>query len=201
MIQLKNNMTPKLILPAIVAAAVALLSGCATSGPVTRLNASRSSAAQIERDSQAALSSLYAQNPRSKELGAKAKAVLIFPSVTRAGFIVGGQGGNGALFRGDGSTGGYFQTVSASWGLQAGVQRFGYALFLMDDNAVRNLNRSGGWEIGSSPSLVIVDRGRASSMTTTSINRGTYAFFFDQRGLMAGTGLKGTKITRINPGQ
>jgi lipid-binding SYLF domain-containing protein len=192
-------MTTKLILLAMMAAAATLLPGCATSDPVTRLNATNSSAAQIERDSRAALSSLYAQNPRAKALGGKAKAVLVFPSITRAGFMFGGKGGNGALFRGGSSSGGYFQTVGASWGLQAGVQRFGYALFLMDDNAVRNLDRSGGWEIGSSPTLVIVDRGMATSMTTTSINRGTYAFFFNQRGLMAGLGLQGSKITRINP--
>ena len=103
------------------------------------------------------------------------------------------------MFRNDGSISGFFQTTSASWGLQAGVQTFGYALFLMDDGAVRNVNRSGGWEIGGSPSLVIVDRGMATSLTTTSINSGTYAFFFNQTGLMAGLGLQGSKITRINP--
>ena len=120
-------------------------------------------------------------------------------SVTRAGFIVGGQGGNGALFGNDGRIAGFFQTAGASWGLQAGIQNFGYALFLMDNDAVRNLNRSGGWEVGSSPSLVVVDRGMASSTTTTTFNSGTYAFFFNQRGLMAGLGLHGTKITRIHP--
>jgi lipid-binding SYLF domain-containing protein len=85
--------------------------------------------------------------------------------------------------------------------LQAGVQKFSYALFLMDDAAVRNINRTGGWELGSSPSLVVVDRGMAASLSTTTINSGTYAFFFDQRGLMAGLGLQGTKITRIHPGR
>jgi lipid-binding SYLF domain-containing protein len=103
------------------------------------------------------------------------------------------------MFRNDGSVAGHFQTTSASWGLQAGIQNFGYALFLMDDAAIRNINRSSGWEVGLSPSLVVVDRGRAGSLTTTSANRGTFAFFFDQRGLMGGLGLKGSKITRINP--
>jgi lipid-binding SYLF domain-containing protein len=71
----------------------------------------------------------------------------------------------------------------------------------MDDAAVRNINSAGGWEIGGSPSLVVVDRGMAANMSTTTINSGTYAFFFDQRGLMAGLGLQGTKITRIHPGR
>jgi lipid-binding SYLF domain-containing protein len=105
------------------------------------------------------------------------------------------------LFHRNGGVSGFYQTTSASWGLQAGIQKFGYALFLMDDAAIRNLNRSGGWEIGGSPSLVIVDRGMAASLSTTTINSGTYAFFFDQRGLMAGLGLQGSKITRINPGR
>ena len=70
---------------------------------------------------------------------------------------------------------------------------------MMDDEAFHNLNRSGGWDIRSSPSLVVVDRGIATSLTTTTINKGTYAFFFNQRGLMAGLGLQGSKIIRIYP--
>jgi len=192
-------MNSKLIRLAIVAATATLLPGCATNDPITRTNAANASASQISRDARAALSSLYAQNAAAKALGAKAKAVLVFPSITRAGLIVGGQAGNGALFRSDGSIGGFFQTTSVSYGLQAGVQNFGYALFLMDDAALRNVNRNGGWEIGGSPSLVVVDRGMATALTTTTINSGTYAFFFNQRGLMAGLGLQGSKITRINP--
>ncbi|RPJ33985.1 MAG: twin-arginine translocation pathway signal protein [Verrucomicrobiaceae bacterium] len=193
-----NTTLPKL---AIIAAVLAFAPGCATNDPVTRTNAANASASQISRDSREALASLYSQNHSARALGAKARAVLVFPSVTRAGFMVGGQAGNGAMLRRDGSVGGFYQTASASWGLQAGIQKFGYALFLMDDAAVRNLNRSGGWELGGSPSLVVVDRGMAGNLSTTTINSGTYAFFFDQRGLMAGLGLQGTKITRINPGR
>jgi lipid-binding SYLF domain-containing protein len=142
---------------------------------------------------------LQAQNPGARALGPNARAILVFPSITRAGFVVGGQAGNGALFRNDGSVSGFFQTTSASWGLQAGVQNFGFVMFLMDEAAVRNVNRAGGWEIGGSPSLVVVDRGMAASLSTTTINSGTYAYFFNQRGLMAGLGLQGTKITRIKP--
>jgi lipid-binding SYLF domain-containing protein len=182
-----------------IAAALAFVPGCATNDPVTSTNAANSSASQISRDSRKALSSLYAQSHSARAMGERAQAVLVFPNVTRAGFVFGGQAGNGALIRRDGSVSGFFQTTSASWGLQAGVQKFGYALFLMDDAAVRNVNRSGGWELGGSPSLVVVDRGMAANLSTTTINSGTYAFFFDQRGLMAGLGLQGSKITRINP--
>lgn len=194
-------MTTRLIRLAIAAATFALIPSCATNDPVTRMNASNVSGSQLSRDSRAALASLYSQNPGARALGRNARAIVVFPSITRAGFVFGGQAGNGTMFRNDGSVAGHFQTTSASWGLQAGIQNFGYALFLMDDAAIQNINRSSGWEIGLSPSLVVVDHGMASSLTTTSANRGTFAFFFDQRGLMGGLGLKGSKITRINPGR
>jgi lipid-binding SYLF domain-containing protein len=194
-------MNSKLIRLTMIAATLALVLGCSTSDPVTRTNAANTSASQLTRDSRAALASLYSQQPGARALGRQARAIIVFPSITRAGFVFGGQAGNGTMFNSNGSVAGHFQTTSASWGLQAGVQTFGYALFLMDNEAIRNVNRSGGWEIGGSPSLVIVDRGMATSLTTTSINRGTYAVFFDQRGLMAGLGLQGSKITRINPGR
>lgn len=186
---------------AIIAATLALVPGCASQDPVTRTNAANASGSQIARDSRQGLASLYSQSHSARALGGRARAVLVFPNVTRAGFVFGGQAGNGAMLRRDGSVAGFYQTTAASWGMQAGVQRFGYALFLMDDAAVRNVNRAGGWELGGSPSLVIVDRGMAANLSTTTINSGTYAFFFDQRGLMAGLGLQGSKITRINPGR
>ncbi len=192
---------PSVRLALIAAATLALIPSCATNDPVTRTNSATSSASQISRDSRTALASLYRQNPGARALAKNARAILVFPSVTRAGFVFGGQAGNGTLFRPDGSISGFFQTTSATWGLQAGIQNFGYALFLMDDSAIQNVNRSGGWNIGSSPSLVIADRGMAATMNTTNLNRGTFAFIFDQRGLMAGLGLKGSKITRINPGR
>jgi lipid-binding SYLF domain-containing protein len=179
-------------------ATLTLLSGCA-SGPLTRANASTASAAGIAADSRAALRSLYAQNPKARQLGQAAKGVLVFPSMYKAGLMVGAQAGNGALLYNNGSIGGFYQSTAASYGLQAGVQNFGYALFLMDDEAFQNLNRTSGWELGSSPSIVILDKGKAGAITSATLNRGTYAFFFNQRGLMAGLGFQGTKITRINP--
>ncbi|WP_367870934.1 YSC84-related protein [Luteolibacter sp. Populi] len=184
----------------VAAAASALLPGCANN-PITQANEESASASQISRDSRAALRSLYAQNPQAKALGNRAKGVLVFPSITKGGVVVAAQAGNGALIYNDGRIGGYYQTAAASYGLQAGVQKFGYALFLMDDEAFRNVNRNEGWEVGSSPSLVVVDRGVAGSLSTTTIDKGSYAFFFNQRGLMGGLGLQGSKITRIHPQQ
>ncbi len=82
-------------------------------------------------------------------------------------------------------------------GLPAGAQSFGYALFFMTDSALKYLDKSGGWEVGTGPSVVIVDEGTARALTTTTAKSDVYAFFFDQKGLMAGLGLQGSQISRI----
>ena len=191
--------TTTLALAIASAASLVFVSSCAHE-PMTQTNAANASASRIARDSRVALHSLYAQNPGAKAIGKRARGVLVFPSIIKGGFVIGAQAGNGAMIRDSGKISGFYQTAAASYGLQAGVQEFGYALFLMDDEAFRALNRSGGWEVGSSPSLVIVDKGMATSLTTTTLAHGTYAFFFNQRGLMGGLSLQGSKITRIHPG-
>jgi lipid-binding SYLF domain-containing protein len=158
---------------------------CAASGP------------EIDRQVNAALKTLYAKSESARVLAEKAKGILVFPAIMKAGFIVGGQYGEGAL-RENGKTVGYYNSVAASYGLQAGIQKFGYALFFMSDSAMKYLDKSNGWEIGTGPSIVIVDVGAAGSLTTTTAKSDIYAFFFSQKGLMAGIGLQGTKITRIN---
>jgi lipid-binding SYLF domain-containing protein len=155
------------------------------------------STAEISRDAASALNKLYAESPAAKTLGKKAKAVLVFPGITKGGFMVGGQFGEGALLKA-GKTAGYYNTVQVSYGFQAGLQKYGYALFLMSDSALKWIDRSDGWEIGTGPTIVVIDSGAARSLTTTTLQSEIYAFFFDQKGLMGGIGLQGTKITRIN---
>jgi lipid-binding SYLF domain-containing protein len=153
---------------------------------------------EIDRNATAALRDLYSHNEAAKALGAKAKAVLVFPDIKKAAFIVGAQYGYGALRRGD-RTIGYYRTGAASYGLQAGVKKYGYALFFMTDSALSYLDRSGGWAIGTGPSVVVVDQGVARSLTTTNLRSDVYAFVFSQQGLMGGIGLEGSKITKITP--
>ena len=132
-------------------------------------------------------------------MAAKAKAILVFPSITKAGFIFGGQFGGGGALRKDGKTVGYYNTVAASYGLQAGIQNYSYALFFMTDDALKYLDKSGGFEVGVGPSVVLVDEGMGRSMTTSTLQSDIYGFVFGQAGLMAGLGLQGSKITRIHP--
>ena len=158
--------------------------------------AAAASAAKINQDAKSALEKLYAKSPQARTLGEKAKGILVFPSIVKGGFMVGGQFGEGALIKG-GKWAAYYNTVSASYGLQIGLQKYGYALFFMNDSAMGWLDKSDGWELGTGPSIVVMDTGAASSATTTSLQSEIYAFFFDQKGLMGGLGLQGTKITKI----
>lgn len=152
---------------------------------------------ELDRDGSKALQRLYASNSAAKLLGQRAKAVLVFPSMIKAGFMFGGQVGEGVLLKG-GRPAGYYNSVAASYGLQAGVQKFGYALFFMNQDALQYLDSSGGWEVGVGPSIVVVDEGMGKSMTSTTITQDVYAFIFDQKGLMGGIGVQGSKITKIS---
>jgi lipid-binding SYLF domain-containing protein len=166
-------------------------------GPFISPNPARAAtAAEINRDAQSALEKLYAKSPAARTLGEKAKGILVFSGITKGGFMVGGQYGEGGLLKG-GQVTGYYNTVQISYGLQAGIQKYGYALFLMSDSALKWIDKSDGWEIGTGPSIVVMDAGAAGALTTTTAQSEIYAFFFDQKGLMGGLGLQGTKITKM----
>jgi len=167
----------------------------ATFGPLAE-GAHAATAAQLNADGQAALNRLYAQSNRASRYARDARAILVFPKIVKAGFMVGGQGGEGVLFV-RGKPAGYYKIGAVSFGLQAGGQSFSYALFLMNDKALTYLRKSDGWAIGSGPSVVVVDKGAAMSTTSTTLAKDVYAFPFGQKGLMGGLGLEGSKITPI----
>ena len=156
------------------------------------------SATEIDRDVTAALQTLYANTPGARDLGDKAKGILVFPNIVKGGFLVTAQFGDGAL-RQAGNTVGYYRSLAASYGFQAGIESFGYILFFMDDASLQYLNNSDGWELGTGPTLVVLDQGFGKNFSTTTLQQGVYAFIFDQKGLMGGVGVQGSKITQINP--
>jgi lipid-binding SYLF domain-containing protein len=159
-------------------------------------HAMAASGEEISLNAQKALQSLYAKSSGARAIGEKAVSVLVFPGIVKGGFIVGGLYGEGALIK-QGRIDSYYNTVAASYGLQAGLQKYGYALFFMTNAADSYLNRSDGWELGVGPNITVVDVGAAKNLSTTTMKSDIYAFFFDQKGLMAGLGLQGTKITKI----
>jgi len=156
----------------------------------------------LDDDVHAAIKLLKETSPLAKALAPGAKGALVFPNIVKAGFLVGIQYGDGALVRAKQGGGyyiaNYYNITSASYGLQAGVQSFGYVMALMTDAAVEHVETSDGWELGVGPSIVLVDEGMAKTLTTETAKSDVYAFTFGQKGLMAGLGLQGTKITRLN---
>jgi len=177
-----------------LATAAALLeAGCAmNSGPAPM----ESLAPELNAAATNALQQLYATQPAAKALGQKARAILIFPDILKGGFMIGAETGNGVL-RQNGRTTAYYNISAASYGFQAGLQTFGYALFFMNDSALAYLHNTGGWQVGVGPSVVIVDQGMARTMDTTTLTQDVYAYVFNQEGLMAGMGLQGSKITPV----
>ena len=173
-----------------------VLSGMAALMPMASVLAAPRSDPKMDREAASALRRLTAGNPAARLLAGKALAVLGFPKIVKVGFLLGGAYGEGAL-RQDGRTIGYYNSSAGSYGLQAGAQWFGYALFFMNENALKYLDESQGWEIGVGPSVVVVDQGMAKKMTSTTVTQDVYAFVFGQQGIMAGLGIEGSKITKI----
>ena len=158
----------------------------------------KSEAAELTSESQAALQKLYASAELAKLLGPKAQAILVFPKVTKAGLGVGGQYGEGSLLK-NATAVAYYKTTGASFGLQAGGQQYGYAMFFMNAKALDDFVNASGFEVGVGPSVVLVDEGMAKTTTTNTLKDDIYAFVFGQKGLMAGLGIQGNKITKITP--
>ena len=179
-----------------IALAVVMLA-CASS-TFSAQDDGKTEAAKLASESKAALQRLSATVPLAAELSTKAVAILVFPTITKAGFGVGGQYGEGTLLR-KGRPVAYYKTTGASFGLQAGGQKYGYAMFFMSAEALNQLDKADGFEVGVGPSVVVVDEGMGKSTTTNTLRDDVYAFIFGQKGLMAGLGIQGNKIKKITP--
>ncbi|CAI8821348.1 MULTISPECIES: lipid-binding SYLF domain-containing protein [Pseudomonas] len=159
-------------------------------------NAAAATAEDLNADARQALQTLYKSHPFSETISHQAKAVLVFPNIIKAGLVFGGSYGEGVLMKGS-KVENYYNSVSGSWGLQAGAQSYGYAVFLMTDKAVDYVAKTKGWEIGVGPTVVVVDEGVAKNLSSSTLKDDAYAFIFDQQGLMAGVSIEGTKISLI----
>jgi lipid-binding SYLF domain-containing protein len=158
--------------------------------------ASAATAADLDADTQQALQRLYKINPFAETISHNAKAILVFPKIIKAGLVFGGSYGEGELLEGS-KVADYYNSVSASWGLQAGAQSYGYVVFLVSDKALKYVHKTHGWEIGVGPTVVLVDEGVAKNLSSSTLKDDAYAFVFGQEGLMAGISIEGTKISKI----
>jgi lipid-binding SYLF domain-containing protein len=150
----------------------------------------------LEQDARGALRVLYAGSPGAKALGERSKGMVVFPKVIKAGIVLGGQSGDGVLMA-DNKVVGVYNTSAVSMGAQAGAQAFGYALFFMTDKSLADFRNSQNFQIGVGPSVVFIDEGAAKDVNTLTTQADVYGVIFDQKGLMAGLGVQGSKITRL----
>ena len=161
-------------------------------------SAGATTAASLDGEATAALNALYQKYPSAVTLSKDAKAIVVFPSITKAGLGIGAESGTGVM-RVKGKTVGYYNNSGVSSGLQIGAQKYGYAMFLMTDKAVSAFGSAQGFEVGVGPSVVLMDEASAAKKTTTTnVRSDIYAFIFSQKGLMAGLGIQGNKITKID---
>lgn len=175
---------------------VVLLASTAMALGTINLPAQAASADDLKQNAAQALQTLYKAHPEAERISKSARAVLIFPKIIKAGLVFGGSYGEGILTKG-GSFAGYYNSVSASWGWQAGAESYGYVVFLMNDRAVNYLEKSNGWEFGVGPNVVVVNEGVAKNLSTSTLKDNAYAYIFDQQGLMASLSIEGTKVSPI----
>ncbi len=183
------------------AAALALggltLAGCtATSGSHDSASTDMSKRQSIDASVDGTMSRLYSSVAGSHELVAKARGVLVFPSVLQVGFIVGGQYGEGSL-RVGGSTVGYYSTVSGSFGFQAGAQSKAIIFLFMTQDALDSFRNSDGWSAGGEGSVALVKVGANGAIDTTTATAPVEVIVLTNTGLMADVSLSGTKVTRL----
>lgn len=181
-----------------IAAATFALAGCTTtmtgSGDNSSVVSKRHS---INTNADQALSRLYVAAPGSRELVAKARGVLVFPSVLAAGFVVGGQYGEGAL-RVNGETTGYYSTTSASVGLQIGAQSKAIIILFMTQDALDKFRATKGWSVGGDASVAVLKVGANGAIDSNSVRAPIDAFVLSNGGLMANLSLEGTKVNRLD---
>lgn len=155
-------------------------------------------AAEIDAAVQDALKRFNTEVKGGQELLNDAKGMLVFPKVYKGGFIVGVEGGEGALLIG-GKTADYYKTAAASWGLQAGAQAKTVMLVFMTTEALEKFRNSSGWKVGVDGSVAMVDVGAGGAVDTKTIKDPVIGFVFGQKGLMANLTLEGSKYEKFTP--
>ena len=153
--------------------------------------------AEINQNVNEALAVLYKSVPGSRDIANTARGVLVFPAIYKAGFMIGGEYGKGAL-RVRGKSVGYYNTAGASFGFQAGADRRSMALMFMTSEALQRFQSSSGWDIGGDASVTLVEVGANGAIDASRINKPIVAFIYGNAGLMAGVSLKGTKVSKLD---
>ena len=175
--------------------------GCTTTTPQSESSAgsrqvNQAKRAEIDAGVNEALARLYQQEPGSRQLVQQARGVLVFPSVFKAGLVVGGEYGEGALRIG-GNTVDYYSATAGSIGLQAGAQKKAIYLLFMTEPALAQFRSSNGWQVGADASVALVNVGASGSVTSETAQQPVIGYVLTGGGLMLDASLSGTKISKL----
>lgn len=144
----------------------------------------------------AARDELYRTVPAARDLGAKSAGVLVFPNVTQAGLVVGGQYGEGVLFE-RGAPTGYYNITGGSFGLQIGAQSFSQVYMFTTPEALKTFRDTKGFEVGAGLDFAVADMGASGEISSSTLQKPVVVWVFGQQGLMAGVKVEGQKITEM----
>ncbi len=168
-------------------AMVGVLAGCSTT---------EEDRITLDQAAQASLDELYRTVPAAQALGDTSEAILVFPSITKAGLIIGGQFGDGVMFKG-GVPVDYYQVSGGSFGLQAGAQTTSQAYFFTTPEALQTFENTAGWEVGAGLDIAVASVGTSGQINTSTLQEPVVVFIYGQSGLMAGVQVEGQKITKL----
>ena len=154
------------------------------------------SAGEIDTKVNGTIGEFKKQVTGGAEFLGKANGVLVFPTITKAGLVIGGEFGEGAL-RVGGKTVDYYNIASASFGLQIGAQQYSIVMVFLSDEALQQFRDSKGWEAGVDGSVAVAEWGAGDDINTKTFKDPIVAFVFGNKGLMAGISIEGSKITKI----
>ena len=151
---------------------------------------------EIDAKAQTALTKLYNSNPSAREVGHKAKGILVFPEITKGGVGIGGSYGEGVLLIG-GKPVEHYSVGAGTLGVTLGAQSYSQAIMFMTNEALQKFRASNGWEAGVDGSVVGIDAGAAKSLDTFTAQNPVIGFIFDQKGLMVDASFGGMKYSKI----
>jgi lipid-binding SYLF domain-containing protein len=152
--------------------------------------------AEIDQEVTQTIQRLRKEQPEAVELIDAAKGMLVFPKVYGAGFVVGGEYGEGALRVGT-TTARYYSTSGVSIGFQAGAEARSIVLLFMTEAELEKFQKSEGWQVGVDGRVTIIDTGAGKKINTRNVEAPVIGFVFGNQGLMAGISLEGSKFNPI----
>jgi len=164
----------------------------------TQFSLANTNAVELDKEVDAAIKKFETDIQGGAKFLNKVKGYLVIPSVIKAGFIIGGEHGKGAL-RIQGTTKYYYSLTSASIGYQIGAQEHSVLIAFLSETSLQNFMNSNGWEAGVDGSIAVAEWGKTGDISSISYEKPIIAFMYGSKGLMAGATVKGTKFQKIVP--